>query len=70
MYATPRRATSYGGMPAISFPRSRIDPRFGGESPMIERRVVVFPTPFLPSRATTSPSPTERETSWRMWLVP
>ena len=37
---------------------------------MIERRVVVFPTPFLPSRATTSPSPTERETSWRMWLVP
>jgi len=51
----------------ISFPRSRIDPA-SGESPMIDRRVVVLPTPFLPA-GRHFPFPTDRWTPWRMWLV-
>ncbi len=28
------------------------------------RMMVVFPAPFEPTRLTTSPSPTRKETSW------
>jgi hypothetical protein len=36
-------------------------PDLGGVSPMILRKVVVFPAPFLPNRQTASPSLTSKE---------
>ena len=37
---------------------------------MMDFRVVDFPNPFLPRRATVSPLSMLRETSLRMWLFP
>ena len=37
---------------------------------MMLRMVVVLPAPFRPSRQTTSPAATVRETADRMWLIP
>jgi hypothetical protein len=42
--------------------------RFDG--PEIARSVVVFPAPFAPRTATTSPSPTTNETPSRATLSP
>jgi hypothetical protein len=42
----------------------------GGVNPMILRKVVVFPTPFLPRRQTVSPFSIASETPKRIWLSP
>ena len=45
-------------------------PVWGGVNPMIERKVVVLPTPFRPNKATTSPSLTLIEMPNRTRLSP
>src|SRR6266702_690667 len=48
----------------MASPRSRISPRVGWSRPAMARRIVVFPAPFEPTRLTTSPPATRKETSW------
>jgi hypothetical protein len=54
----------------MSWPPMRTAPRRARAMPMIESRVVVFPAPLRPIMVTTSPSPTDSETPWRMWASP
>ena len=49
--------------PADRAAAKRTVPPRAGSSPMIARTVVVLPMPLRPSRASTSPSATERDTS-------
>jgi len=49
---------------------SRIDPRAGRTSPEIALRVVVFPAPFAPMRATTSPWSTSKAMPWTASIAP
>ena len=51
------------GPPLSCLPSSSITPE-RDTIPEIARSVVVFPAPFAPSTATTSPSRTTRETSY------
>src|SRR5207245_10635443 len=44
-------------------------PACGRRYPMIVRRVVVFPAPFLPTRQTTSRGPTSSDTDLKIWLA-
>src|SRR3984893_2279266 len=66
--ASPRRAISWVRRPWMSSSRSRIRPARGRRYPMIVRRVVDLPAPLRPTRHTTSPSFTSRDTWRRMWL--
>ena len=45
-------------------------PALGLTRPMMLLSVVLLPTPLRPIRPTTSPRPTSRETSLRIWLLP
>lgn len=54
--ATPFRAMRKGRMRATSWPLKRTRPDRGAVRPMMLRMVVVFPAPFRPMSATTSPS--------------
>jgi hypothetical protein len=47
---------------SIRRPSSRIAPEVTGSAPEMARSVVVFPTPFGPSSATTDPAGTWRVT--------
>ena len=60
----------YGGQRVMVSPRNRTAPRRGGVKPMMERMSVVFPTPFRPRMASTSPSPTRRVIPCSTWLAP
>ena len=61
--AMPRSARVVGLTPSRSAPARRTAPDAGFSKPDIARRVVVFPAPFAPSSATTSPAPTVRHRS-------
>src|SRR5688500_2205333 len=50
----------------MRWPAKLIVPARTGSTPVIERRVVVFPTPFRPINATTSPARTSRSTPRRI----
>ena len=63
LYAIPSLALWLIDTPARSRPDSSIRPDIGCTMPEMARRVVVFPAPFAPRSATTSPSPTVRSTS-------
>ena len=47
-------------MPLIDEPRIEMSPPIMGSSPLVVISVVVFPAPFGPKRATTSPGATVR----------
>ena len=66
--AMPARAAA-SGPPFSCLPSSSIAP-LRETMPEIARSVVVFPAPFAPRTATTSPSPTVSETSRRAWTGP
>ena len=66
----PARAIRWGGQPATSWPCQTTRPARGGVRPMIERRVVVLPTPLRPSRQTHSPGATSSEMPNSTWLMP
>src|SRR5260370_29136316 len=51
-------------------PLYRTVPRYGGVSPMIERRVVVLPQRWRLRRATLSPVSSLSDTPNRIWLKP
>ena len=58
----PRCARRKSG-DVVSTPPNRISPAMGGSSPASVSNVVVFPAPFGPINATTSPAATSRSTS-------
>ena len=58
----PARATRSVRQPVIGAPFHSTRPLAGGVRPMIERIVVLLPTPLRPSRHTHSPAPTSSET--------
>src|SRR5215469_4800433 len=64
--AIPSRAIRCGGNRMISVPSSTTEPSRRGTMPISERRVVVFPAPFRPSRVTSSPGLISKLTPWRM----
>src|SRR5690606_12263775 len=69
-YPIPFRAITWVGRNWIASPSNRTAPRTTGESPMIDRSVVLFPAPFLPRSTVTSPRGTPKETPCRMWCRP
>lgn len=66
----PRWATRYGGRPVIACPSKAAVPPQHGSSPMMAETVVVLPMPLRPSSASTSPAPTDSDTSNSTWLPP
>src|SRR5271169_4544872 len=62
----PSRAILFEGMPMISVPLRRIEPRRWPMMPMIDLSVVVLPAPLRPSSVTTSPSATAKLIPCRM----
>src|SRR3972149_5390192 len=58
-WAIPRVTISWAGTPTSDWPSRRISPWRGARRPEIVLRVVVFPAPLFPSRATISRAPTE-----------
>ena len=62
----PRRVIVWGLSPAMSSPRSRIDPCAGFSSPKIVLISVDLPAPFGPTTVTISPLPTSIVTPFRM----
>src|SRR5215831_2767080 len=66
----PLRGTSWGSQRDRSKPSNSTVPRVRGASPMIARRVVVFPTPLRPSSAAHSPDCTSKVTPCRMCSFP
>src|SRR5262245_50308518 len=60
-YPTSRRAVT--GRSATSIPPTRTLPAVGGKNPIKQRISVLFPEPFGPSSAATSPRPTLNDTS-------
>jgi hypothetical protein len=59
---TPRRTTSSTASPPSEAPANVIEPRAGRTTPMIAFISVLLPAQFEPTRATISPSATERLT--------
>src|SRR2546427_4970972 len=66
---TPGCAISCVRRPWMGWPRNSTRPACGRRYPMIVRRVVVFPAPFLPTRQTTSRGPTSSDTDLKIWLA-
>src|SRR5436309_464136 len=66
---TPSCAISCVRRPWMGWPRNSTRPACGRRYPMIVRRVVVFPAPFLPTRQTTSRGPTSSDTDLKIWLA-
>src|SRR5215470_8264865 len=66
----PLRGTSCGSQCDRSKPSNSTVPRLRGASPIIARKVVVFPTPLRPSSAAHSPACTSRVTPCRMCSFP
>ena len=62
--AMPRRASWWGGSPVTSRPSKITRPPDGRTRPITVLSVVLLPTPFRPSRPTTSPRATRSETPW------
>ncbi len=60
-YPMPFLTTLWVGNRVVSSPLIRIVPLLGGVRPIMERRVVVFPTPFLPRMETASRLSTSME---------
>jgi hypothetical protein len=58
----PRPAARNGASRVMSRPFHTTRPLAGGVSPMIERMVVVLPTPLRPSKHTHSPGATRSDT--------
>ena len=54
----------------MSAPSKRIFPALAGWIPEIARSSVVLPAPLAPTRATSSPSSTERVISHSAWIGP
>jgi hypothetical protein len=67
---TPSREMRCAGRPATSWPFHTTRPRFGGVRPMIERMVVLLPTPLRPTSAMHCPFSTLNEIPNRTWLRP
>ncbi len=59
---TPRRTTSSTARPPSGAPPKVTVPPLGRTTPMIAFMSVLFPAQFEPTRATISPSPTDRLT--------
>jgi len=59
----PRATSLCAGRPLMSLPSNVMRPLFGASRPVIARSVVDLPAPFAPSRVTTSPLRTVRDTS-------
>ena len=57
---TPNREILYAGKFVISVPSNTIFPEEAGVRPIIDRIVVVFPTPFLPINEITWPGSTDK----------
>src|SRR5215813_7081806 len=62
----PCRAIASEGWPTVSRPSKLTEPDRFSTMPMIDRNVVVLPTPLRPSRVTSSPRPTSKSTPCRM----
>src|SRR5690348_11698832 len=69
-YPRPSRALRCGGAAVMSLPASATRPVISRCSPMAQRSRVDFPAPLRPTRVTTSPSPTRRDTSSRAVASP
>jgi hypothetical protein len=53
---TPLAAISFVGNPVMSVPSKVTVPRSGGSRPVMHLKRVDLPAPFVPRRATISPS--------------
>src|ERR1044071_8105411 len=69
-YPRPSAHRLWGGSFVMSRPSSSMRPDVGLCSPMRQRRSVVLPAPLRPTRVTTSPSSTSRETPCSTWASP
>src|SRR5262245_20688188 len=69
-WVTPRRTMACEAMPTSELPSKTTSPSRGARSPEMARSVVVLPAPLLPSRATTSPSPTRKVTPFKARISP
>src|SRR6185369_1668166 len=58
----PRRARRYIGKRVTSLPSKRTRPSLGVIWPVVMRKLVVLPAPLGPSKPTTSPASTSKET--------
>ena len=68
--ARPRRLTSYGSMPSIRLPLSRICPLVGPKRPLMRLKSVDLPAPFGPMIATRSPGATARSAPRMISVLP
>src|SRR6185437_765800 len=66
----PLRGIRCGGRRARSSPSNAMAPWLRATRPMMLRKVVVLPTPLLPSKAADSPGFTSRLTPWRICSLP
>ena len=69
-WAIPRLTISCGATWVMSRPSNLIEPCRGLWSPLIERRVVVFPAPLAPRSVTISPRRTSSEIPFSAWIAP
>ena len=69
-WAMPRATTCEDARPSTRSPANSMRPARSGKSPEMARRVVVFPAPLLPIRATVSPSRTSSEASCTAVMSP
>src|SRR6266487_896404 len=67
---TPHRAIWWGVIRVRSLPSNSMAPRVGLMKPMAVFMSVLLPIPFLPRRATASPSCTSRDTPKRIGVAP
>jgi hypothetical protein len=66
---TPRAAISSGGVWVMSRPSKTMAPPLASTSPEMARSSVDFPAPFVPRRATISPSSTSKSTPNSTWTL-
>src|SRR5438093_3123352 len=66
----PRATTWDEARPSTRSPANSMRPARSGRSPETARRVVVFPAPLLPIRATVSPSRTSSDASCTAVMSP
>ena len=68
--ASPLATSSWASYLRASSPLKVMAPSRGRSSPVMVRRVVVFPAPLPPMRQTISPSSTVMETPFKAWMLP
>src|SRR3984885_7812699 len=68
--AMPIAARRWGGEPVMSLPSNNTVPRSGLSTPVMRLKRVVLPAPFGPTTDTTSPAPTENDTSLTAYKPP